>query len=138
MSWNLRRNLEQSVVESATAVEGYRWGEDADKLLCHTSSGGFDILVLSDLLYELEHEELAQACHDCIKPGGRVYVSFQLHDSQASKRNMAFFHVCASEPYNFRYKEVCLSSHFFIQIGICLIHSFHCADPSSVLAGSSC
>ena len=32
------------------------WGDDPTKLLQHTKGNGFDVIIMSDLLYELDHE----------------------------------------------------------------------------------
>jgi hypothetical protein len=99
------------LVEGTVVVEGYKWGSDAGPLLAHTPGGrGFDLLVLSDLLYELEHDELVTVCHQTLRPGGQVYVSFQLHDPCQRERNLAFFDVAGRAPYNFTHREVLRSA----------------------------
>ena len=68
------------------------------------------------MLYELEHEELARTCEQCLKQGGVIYCSFQLHDPSQRERNLAFFQLARGEPF-------CLESTELSRIA--------CPDPLS-------
>lgn len=111
---NTRANLEGSLPEAAlrrTRVVGHAWGADASPLLGaladllepspHAGSSGaasgFELILLSDLLYELEHEALLRSCVACLasRPHARVVAAFQPHDPIQLQRQLGFFTAAA-------------------------------------------
>lgn len=56
-----------------------RWGDSVVPLL--EVGGPFDLVLMSDCLYELDHRLLLDACRQVLKKTGHVLVSFQVHDA---------------------------------------------------------
>jgi nicotinamide N-methyltransferase len=107
---NLDANLPARLRGRCRAV-GHAWGADCAPLLSArrelTSSGeagadGFDLVVLSDLLYELEHEALLRSCAACLSraPRACVLVAFQPHDLVQLGRQLRFFALASQPPYS--------------------------------------
>jgi len=103
--WNLKHNVGPETGKDKV-VQGHLWGDDPTKLLQHTKGNGFDVIIMSDLLYELDHEELLSTCQQCLRENGQVYVSFQLHDASQARRNLAFFDMASCPPYHFKHRQV--------------------------------
>jgi len=63
---------------------------------------GFEMIVLSDLLYELEHHALLTSCVACLAPtpDAQVLVAFQPHDPVNLHRQRAFFELAQGPPFH--------------------------------------
>ena len=112
---NTEANLHANLPVRAAArcrVVGHAWGRECMGVLaalrelraasCHgVGVDGFELIILSDLLYELEHEALLRTCNACLShaPDARVLVAFQPHDPQNLRRQIAFFATAALPAY---------------------------------------
>jgi nicotinamide N-methyltransferase len=108
---NLEANLPTRALGRCRTV-GHAWGGDCVPLLCAlrelTASGprsgedGFDLIVLSDLLYELEHEALLRTCATCLSSSAhaQVLVAFQPHDPIQLHKQLHFFALARQPPYS--------------------------------------
>ena len=74
-------------------VLGYRWGDDTTELLQASEGGeggeGFDMVLMSDVLYELEHTLLLRTCHSVLKTHGQVRDSAALLEHKPSHLRFA-------------------------------------------------
>lgn len=103
---NTRRNLTANLDadDSARAVTvPHAWGEPplwSDV----AGEGGFGLILLSDLLYELEHVKLLTSCAQALSasPRAEIIVAFQPHDSVNLQRQLDFFAVAEAPPFRFR------------------------------------
>ena len=68
----------------------------------------FDCVIMSDLLYELEHQLLLHSCCSCLAPTGVAWVSFQLHDATVAQAamQMEFFEAAKAAPWNLCVEKV--------------------------------
>ena len=59
------------------------------------ASTSFDVVLMSDLLYECEHEALLEAAAAClgVQPDARVLLTFQPHDPVQLGRQLRFFEI---------------------------------------------
>eukprot|EP00658_Telonema_sp_P-2_P018939 TRINITY_DN17416_c0_g1_i2.p1 TRINITY_DN17416_c0_g1~~TRINITY_DN17416_c0_g1_i2.p1 ORF type:complete len:321 (-),score=76.09 TRINITY_DN17416_c0_g1_i2:181-1143(-) len=106
LRWNTHRNL-SSQQRRQVSVCGHLWGSDTEDLMKLSPGGlGFKVMVLSDLLYELEHTSLLQSCAACLHPEGTVWVSFQLHDPVVAHRYLEFFDIAQAPPWNLHVRQV--------------------------------
>ena len=123
MLGNVERNLNANLpplVRRRVQACGYNWSHPATALLdalrtprgaidepAAPASGGegaavaeapgrlFDVVLMSDLLYELEHEALLSAAAMCLgaQPHARVLLTFQPHDPVQLSRQLRFFEI---------------------------------------------
>mmetsp|Transcript_11484 Transcript_11484/g.34046 ORF Transcript_11484/g.34046 Transcript_11484/m.34046 type:complete len:378 (+) Transcript_11484:55-1188(+) len=63
----------------------------------------FDLILLSDLLYELEHQALLRTCDACLahSPQAEILVAFQPHDPVNLGRQRDFFTMAEQPPFSF-------------------------------------
>jgi len=103
---NLRRNVEGSALldeaeggEKKPVAEGYLWGADPLPLRSHLpegETGGFDILILADLLFNhSEHEKLVKSIEQTLKKekDAKALVFFTPYRPWLFQKDMAFFEV---------------------------------------------
>lgn len=109
---NLRANLPAAAAARCRTV-GHAWGRDCAPVLaalCELGGGraGFDLVVLSDLLYELEHEALLRSCAACLsaRPCARLLVAFQPHDPVNLHRQLRFFALAAQPPFELQARRL--------------------------------
>lgn len=72
MAWNADVNLPDDV-RARTEVEGYVWGSKVDSLLQHSGGEGYDLLILSDLVFN--H---SQVCLPSCSPWHRCTVALHV------------------------------------------------------------
>ena len=109
--YNVRANLGMTAAKRCTTVIGHVWGSSTDKLM--VDGVKFDCVLMSDLLYELEHQLLLHSCCSCLAPTGVAWVAFQLHDAtpnQATKQ-LAFFKAATAESWN-----LCVEKMFCVDV----------------------
>mmetsp|Transcript_55425 Transcript_55425/g.120762 ORF Transcript_55425/g.120762 Transcript_55425/m.120762 type:complete len:374 (-) Transcript_55425:138-1259(-) len=63
----------------------------------------FDVILMSDLLYELDHERLLLVADTCLAldPAAQVLLSFQPHDAVHLRKQLAFFDLARSSRFRF-------------------------------------
>lgn len=113
---NLRANLPPQAAARCRTV-GHAWGRDCEPVLAALrelgGNGGFDLVILSDLLYELEHAALLRTCTACLsaRPSSRLLVVFQPHDPVNLQRQLAFFALAAQPPFELESRRLlCLKA----------------------------
>ncbi|KAK6329711.1 nicotinamide n-methyltransferase [Orbilia brochopaga] len=91
-------SVDVSTIASRIACAGYRWGADAEPLLAmlppeKKSMGGYDTLILSDLIFNhTQHEALLQSIRLTLaKPHGVALVFFTPHRPWLYDADMNFF-----------------------------------------------
>ncbi|KAH8147502.1 uncharacterized protein LAJ45_08329 [Morchella importuna] len=100
---NLRTNIAAVGAPPNIVVEGYIWGRDAGELM--GDGGRFDVLVLSDLLFNhSQHGALAETVRVAMKPDGVALVFFTPHRPWLLSEDLAFFKV--AEEAGFVVKKV--------------------------------
>lgn len=78
--------------EKNITVEGYIWGNEYDSLVKNIPQGKFDLIVLSDLVFNhSEHRKLLQTCKDLLAADGRCFVVFSPHRPHLLENDLAFF-----------------------------------------------
>lgn len=103
---NLWTNISTTQLNSSSepaaqkiVAEGYCWGADPSPLLSHlppSSAGGFDILILADLLFNhSEHEKLVATITGTLsrRAGSKALVFFSPYRPWLYAKDMAFFDV---------------------------------------------
>ncbi|TVY52387.1 Protein N-terminal and lysine N-methyltransferase efm7, partial [Lachnellula cervina] len=103
---NLWTNISTTQLNSSSepaaqkiVAEGYCWGADPSPLLSHlppSSVGGFDILILADLLFNhSEHEKLVATITGTLsrRAGSKALVFFSPYRPWLYAKDMAFFDV---------------------------------------------
>ncbi|TVY93549.1 Protein N-terminal and lysine N-methyltransferase [Lachnellula willkommii] len=92
-------NESEGADKKKIVAEGYCWGADPAPLLSHlpsSSAGGFDILILADLLFNhSEHEKLVSTIKGTLskKEGSKALVFFTPYRPWLYEKDMAFFDV---------------------------------------------
>ncbi|TIA94138.1 hypothetical protein E3P81_00355 [Wallemia ichthyophaga] len=98
---NLRINVGECLEENAQnkiKVEGFVWGSDIANLLAANNGNKFDILILSDLVFNhSQHNSLLKSCKGLIAQGGQCLVFFSHHRPHKAKEDMGFFDKAAEE-----------------------------------------
>ena len=114
MVLNLDANLRGGYARERSVVIGYDWNASPSIVLDALASlltpqkqraagdGGdaprFDVVLLSDLLYECEHEPILTAIAACLEESksARALLTFQVHDRCQLPKQMAFFELAPS------------------------------------------
>ncbi|KAK3264029.1 hypothetical protein CYMTET_27206, partial [Cymbomonas tetramitiformis] len=111
---NVAHNLQSNVPEQSaqTRVEGYKWGDPVDNVLGHAlqHGGRFDVILMADTLYELEHTRLLSACRQCLSADGMVLITFQHHNPTMRSKVMEFFDEAKKGPEPFDHEQVFVTS----------------------------
>ncbi|KAJ2491868.1 Protein N-terminal and lysine N-methyltransferase efm7 [Coemansia sp. RSA 2050] len=100
---NIRRNVKanvpaEKIANGLVAVEGFKWGHDIERIAGLSSSGTFDVLILSDLVFNhSEHSGLLRSVDRLMtKPradgsgGGEAFVFFTHHRPWLADKDMDF------------------------------------------------
>jgi EEF1A N-terminal glycine/lysine methyltransferase len=99
--YNIRCNLETAELINAS-VKGYIWGRDAAELLEEIDHARFDLLILSDLIFNHQaHPALLQTCKDCLsdRPGAQILVFFTHHRPHLADKDNAFFTLASEQGF---------------------------------------
>lgn len=107
---NIERNVKEAgIPESAAskiAVAGYIWGNEVESLFAHNNGEHFDLLILSDLIFNFtEHTKLLQSALWAVKPDtGRVLVVYTPHRPKWYHKDQEFF-ARAQEEFGFTIED---------------------------------
>ena len=83
---------------SNVCVEGYIWGNDFKPLLDFNSGEKFDLLLLSDLVFNhSEHDKLLRTVKGLLKGTGKALVVFSPHRPKLLNEDLRFFEKAESE-----------------------------------------
>ncbi|EPQ53373.1 hypothetical protein GLOTRDRAFT_117322 [Gloeophyllum trabeum ATCC 11539] len=97
---NLESNVKTNIPESAgrVVVQGYIWGQPVEPLLAHAGGAGFDLIILSDLVFNhSQHDALLTTCERALSDSPSpdnppcVLVFYTHHRPQYAARDLAFF-----------------------------------------------
>ena len=92
-------------------VIGFMWGKDPKPLIDLNNGEKFDILILSDVIFNhTVHRQLLQSVRDLMKEDGYALVLFTHHRTHLVKEDLFFFELAQNE-YNFVWKEVDTVKH---------------------------
>ena len=128
---NTARNVHANVPPDAPVrILGYDWTQPTTPLLDELASleagrargaGGwdaagregagrpsFELIFMSDLLYELEHQALLHVAKGCLSRSrhAQVLVSFQPHDPVQFPKQMNFFALATCPPFSFHVEHL--------------------------------
>lgn len=96
---------EKDKEEEKLVAEGYCWGNDASPLLAHlpvSSTPGFDVLILADLLFNhSEHEKLVNTIEFTLQKSSeaKALVFFTPYRPWLYEKDMAFFDICRARGF---------------------------------------
>lgn len=87
---NFRINCETSLTAGKVLTTGYLWGEDVSEL-CAASNGPYDVLFLSDLLFNhSEHTKLLNCSLKLIHPASTAFCVFTHYRPWLADKDLAF------------------------------------------------
>ncbi|KAJ7890664.1 nicotinamide N-methyltransferase [Mycena olivaceomarginata] len=87
---NLAHNVSENSAGDHCSVEGYIWGRSVEPLLAASGSDGFQVIILSDLVFNhSQHDALLQTCAGCLAPSGCVLVFYTHHRPHLADRDMS-------------------------------------------------
>ncbi|KAG5356321.1 Protein N-methyltransferase NNT1 [Yarrowia sp. B02] len=100
--YNLKDNVEQLKKDckapgpcsdvSSMKVEGFIWGNDASELIEMSGGTGYDLVILSDVVFNhSEHAKLVRSAKELLAPGGKVFVVFTPHRAKLFNEDLDFF-----------------------------------------------
>ena len=105
---NIRYNMSQY---SNGKVTGFKFGTDPKPLLELNDGNQFDILILSDVIFNhTVHKELLRSVCDLLKDDGYALVLFTHHRTHLVREDMAFFEL-AEKDFPLTWKEVATVKH---------------------------
>lgn len=104
---NIQYNIDQCLKGKRNiSAEGYIWGGDVTRLLEKTGGEKFDLIILSDVVFNhTEHEKLLTTCQRLLSPEGRCFVVFSPHRPWLLEQDLAFFEKAESE-FGFRAEKL--------------------------------
>lgn len=77
---------------SSVSVEGFIWGNDASELIAMSGGAGYDLVILSDVVFNhSEHAKLVRSAKELLAPGGKVFVVFTPHRAKLFSEDLDFF-----------------------------------------------
>ncbi|CAM9360691.1 unnamed protein product, partial [Scytosiphon promiscuus] len=81
---------------ASAAGEGNRGGRQTESMREEDRRGGFDVIIMADLLFNRsQHAQLLETCDRCLRTGrpgdATVWVSFSHHDPEKAEFDMKFF-----------------------------------------------
>lgn len=77
---------------SSMKVEGFIWGNDASELIEMSGGTGYDLVILSDVVFNhSEHAKLVRSAKELLAPGGKVFVVFTPHRAKLFNEDLDFF-----------------------------------------------
>ncbi|KAF8628636.1 hypothetical protein AX15_003770 [Amanita polypyramis BW_CC] len=116
---NLRHNIQENIPEALrhrTDVEGYIWGRQVRSLLGRLPSSsaqsrkGFDLIILSDLIFNhSQHEALLNTCEEILAPSCTnnditnlpcVLVFYTHHRPRLAHKDMEFFQLAKQKGWS--------------------------------------
>lgn len=108
---NIQYNIGHCSGVAATQIssQGYIWGREVGDLLCAIDHQKFDLLLLSDLVFNHQaHHDLLKTCMNCMASGPDVQalVFFTHHRPHLAHKDNDFLTLAAAEPYNFLVEKV--------------------------------
>ncbi|CAR28129.1 hypothetical protein ZYGR_0N06200 [Zygosaccharomyces rouxii] len=73
-------------------VEGYIWGNEYEPILSHTGGSKFDLIILSDCVFNhTEHRKLLRCIKDLLANDGKALVVFSPHRPRLLDVDLSFF-----------------------------------------------
>ncbi|CAG8538997.1 3586_t:CDS:2 [Funneliformis mosseae] len=91
-------NIRHNVITNLSTTDninilGYIWGKDTSPLLNTISSNLYDLIILSDLIFNhSQHKAILKTCEECLEPiNGQVLVFFTHHRPNLANKDMEFF-----------------------------------------------
>lgn len=108
---NIQYNIDHCVGVNAPNIstQGYIWGRDTEDLLSKTGHQQFDLLLLSDLVFNHQaHHDLLQTCQRCLsnKADSQALVFFTHHRPHLADKDNNFLTLARAEPYRFTITKV--------------------------------
>ncbi|OHT10874.1 putative nicotinamide N-methyltransferase [Tritrichomonas foetus] len=100
-------------------VIGFMWGKDPTPLLQLNNNEKFDILILSDVIFNhTVHRQLLQSTKDLLKDDGYALILFTHHRTHLVKEDLNFFVLAESEfPFVWEEKDTVKHPPMFNDIG---------------------
>ncbi|CCG82991.1 Putative nicotinamide N-methyltransferase [Taphrina deformans PYCC 5710] len=107
--YNMQYNLDHcpGIDHDRVFAEGYIWGREVDELLSKTKQEKYDLLLLSDLVFNHQaHPDLLKTCRSCLsdRPGSQVLVFYTHHRPHLADKDDAF--LALAPEYGFRVEKV--------------------------------
>ncbi|OMH80105.1 Protein N-methyltransferase nnt1 [Zancudomyces culisetae] len=104
----IKKSVEINNSGNVVDVTGYLWGRDSQELTSLNGGEQFDVVILSDLVFNhSEHKKLLASCKQVLKKGtGVALVFFTHHRPWLVDKDMDFFKVAESEEFGFTVEEV--------------------------------
>eukprot|EP00124_Ichthyophonus_hoferi_P003118 Ihof_evm4s252 gene=Ihof_evmTU4s252 len=101
---NASDNLPEKYLEHVD-VKGHLWGSDPSELLALIGTGvKYDVILLADLIFNHnQHVAMLTSCDQLLRNDdqGEMYVFFTHHRPQYAAKDMNFFTLAQSDPFNF-------------------------------------
>ena len=105
---NLKFNL---LNYSNCIVLGYKWGEDINEILINNNLKKFDILILSDVIFNTnQHFQLLKNIKELMKINGFALVIHTHHRTNKVKEENEFFNLAKNE-FNFKIEFITTINH---------------------------
>lgn len=106
---NMQYNLDHclTIDHASVFAEGYIWGREVDELLTRTGGEKFDLMLLSDLVFNHQaHHDLLKTCRTCLsdRADAQVLVFFTHHRPHLADKDDHFL-ILAAE-YGFKVEKV--------------------------------
>lgn len=106
---NIQYNIEHCLpaARSHVSAEGYIWGREVDELLIRTKEEKFDLLLLSDLVFNHQaHHDLLKTCKNCLsdREGSQILVFFTHHRPHLAAKDDQILSLALE--YGFRVEKV--------------------------------
>ena len=89
-------------IASTIVAKGFIWGADPTALLAEVPGGGFDVLILADLLFRhKEHPDLVKTIRECLKKtrSAKAYVFFTSYRPWKRELDMKFFDIAREDGF---------------------------------------
>jgi EEF1A N-terminal glycine/lysine methyltransferase len=99
---NIEINRKENLADDGVFVaRGFLWGKDMDEVAGADAKHTFDLVLLSDLLFNHSaHEAMLDSIDYFMAPSGRAIVAFSHHRPRYADRDLKFFELAAAAPYN--------------------------------------
>lgn len=106
---NMLYNIEHCLdtTKSCISALGYIWGREVEELLAKTNNEKFDLLLLSDLVFNHQaHHDLLRTCRDCLskRKDSQVLVFYTHHRPHLATKDDNI--LLLAEEYGFRVEKV--------------------------------
>lgn len=94
----LQSNISRNVIGSNILAQGYLWGADVKRLLEANENERFDVIILSDLIFNhSEHRKLLKTCVDILARNGKILCGFSHHRPWLAHKDLEFFKIAMDE-----------------------------------------